>query len=310
MKLNIKYFLMGGLVPLVFLLSCSSSKTVTQKAELHLLKDADGWVIDTISDGCIWYKYENYYAPFQSKQVVNVLEINLENRDNEFKIVHSEQKDSLSSFAEKHHAFLGVNGGYFESDVSFVKVDGTIHREITLPKENIRAWKNQGAITYDPQKRILDFIYGDNAKYKNSNALNILSSAPMLIYDGKPVGADFVDTEEDLKTFEFEDYRRHQGERHPRTAIALCNNNKMLLFTVDGRLDIAAGMSAKEVTLFLEHFFAPRYALNLDGGGSTSMWISERGDGWGIINHPSDNRKPNRYGQRMINNVLLITKTK
>ena len=39
----------------------------------------------------------------------------------------------------------------------------------------------------------------------------------------------------------------------------------------------AEGMSAKEVTLFLKKHFNPQYALNMDGGGSTTMYVKGKG---------------------------------
>ena len=52
-----------------------------------------------------------------------------------------------------------------------------------------------------------------------------------------------------------EDYRRHQGVRHPRTVVALSRSNKLLLITIDGRSKNSAGMSAKETTEFLIEYF-------------------------------------------------------
>lgn len=55
--------------------------------------------------------------------------------------------------------------------------------------------------------------------------------------------------------------------RHPRTAVALTEQNKLLLVTVDGRADLAAGMTAKELTSFINQYFKPQHALNVDGEG-------------------------------------------
>ena len=54
-------------------------------------------------------------------------------------------------------------------------------------------------------------------------AANILSGAPMLIDNNDPVGLNFTGNVEgmDLNKLDYEDFRRHQGVRHPRTAVAL-----------------------------------------------------------------------------------------
>ena len=51
----------------------------------------------------------------------------------------------------------------------------------------------------------------------------MLASAPTLIDDYNPLGETFVGnyTMEQLESFDYEDYRRHQGVRHPRTVVAV-----------------------------------------------------------------------------------------
>lgn len=76
--------------------------------------------------------------------------------------------------------------------------------------------------------------------------------------------------------------------RHPRTAIAL-RGKELLLITVDGRNEKAAGMSLYELADFLK-WLKVEQAINLDGGGSTTMWVKGFPEK-GVVNHPSDNKK-------------------
>ncbi len=72
--------------------------------------------------------------------------------------------------------------------------------------------------------------------------------------------------------------------RHPRTAFGY-NRERMFLVTVDGRQPgYSAGMSLPELADFMLKLGA-REAVNLDGGGSTTMWV--RGS---VRNRPSDGR--------------------
>ena len=99
-----------------------------------------------------------------------------------------------------------------------------------------------------------------------------------------------------------------QGVRHPRTAVALTRENKLLLITVDGRERRAQGMSAAELTHFLRRYFDPQAALNIDGGGSTTMWIQNPGNGNSpVVNFPTDNKRFDHYGQRLVTSFILIT---
>lgn len=45
-------------------------------------------------------------------------------------------------------------------------------------------------------------------------------------------------------------------------------------------------------------------ALNLDGGGSSTLWVQSAG----VLNHPSDNKTFDHFGQRIVPNVIAIRK--
>lgn len=84
--------------------------------------------------------------------------------------------------------------------------------------------------------------------------------------------------------------------RHPRTAIGYNKDkSKLYLVTVDGRQKSSAGMTLKELSEFML-YIGCYDALNLDGGGSTTMIIKDK-----IVNSPSD-----LFGERKIGNGLLI----
>lgn len=271
--------------------------------------DWNGWTIDSIAPGYVWYNYTGYYGPFNSNQTVNVISFDYKQSQYNLEIVHSETPDSVSAFADRHGAIAAINGSYFEPDVSFVKVDKKILREVTANKDHVGFWKHEGALFYDTKKKKMAIAYGNNDSYKASTYANILSGAPMLIDDFEQVGETFAAMPDsiDIKKLNYEDYRRHQGVRHPRVAVALTADEKLILIVIDGRWPSSAGMTAKEVTQFLTRYFKPRYALNIDGGGSTTMWIKNRGViGTNVVNFPVDNKRYDHYGQRTVNNVILL----
>ena len=268
-----------------------------------------GWTVRQLDgDKLVWYRFHG--EKFGAKQFVNVLALDLNCKDYELDFVALEKADSLSSVALSHDAEVGINGTY-EWDASFVKADGKVYSEITLPSDHIRYWKHEGAVAFDGKK--VKIGYGNKASYLKNKMPDIFSSSPMLIDNYKPVGAAFVGdiSELDLDKLHYEDYRRHQGVRHPRTAIALSRSNKLLLITIDGRSENGAGMSAKEVTEFLCEYFNPRYALNLDGGGSTTMYIKGSGESLtDVINYPTDNKRYDHYGQRRVPTHILVKRKK
>jgi len=84
--------------------------------------------------------------------------------------------------------------------------------------------------------------------------------------------------------------------RHPRTGIGVTSDGRRLLVVVDGRSRRSVGMTLRRFArTFLD--LGAVEAVNLDGGGSSVMWIK----GKGIVNSPSD-----PGGERSVVNALMI----
>jgi len=95
-------------------------------------------------------------------------------------------------------------------------------------------------------------------------------------------------------------------DRNSRTAIGYAHNRQTLfLVTVDGgQPGYSVGMRLEELADFMAHELADftvsganaYQALNMDGGGSTTMVVRRR-----VVNHPSD-----PIGERSVGNALLV----
>ena len=83
---------------------------------------------------------------------------------------------------------------------------------------------------------------------------------------------------------------------HPRTAAGIAPGNKLLLATIDGRrTGFSEGMYLREVADLLSSYGATD-AINLDGGGSTTMAFDYYGDGATraqLVNRPSGSERYN-----------------
>lgn len=98
-------------------------------------------------------------------------------------------------------------------------------------------------------------------------------------------------------------------DRHPRSAIGIDDKGRTLfLVTVDGRQPgYSVGMSLAELADFMSSQLAlftksrvnAAQALNLDGGGSTTMVVRRQ-----VVNRPSD-----QTGERTVANALLVVTT-
>jgi Phosphodiester glycosidase len=83
--------------------------------------------------------------------------------------------------------------------------------------------------------------------------------------------------------------------RHPRTGVGVTGDGDVLLVTVDGRKPRhSVGMTLVAFARLFKSIGA-RWALNLDGGGSTTMWVRGR-----VVNRPSDGR------ERRVGSALMV----
>jgi uncharacterized protein YigE (DUF2233 family) len=101
----------------------------------------------------------------------------------------------------------------------------------------------------------------------------------------------------------------HPGtnQRHPRTAVGVSRDGKTVYFiVVDGRQPHSRGLSLTDLAnTFIE--LGAHDALNLDGGGSSAMFVREAG---GIVNAPSGGRWEARLGLGVEEELPPRTKTR
>ena len=119
-----------------------------------------------------------------------------------------------------------------------------------------------------------------------TQATSVIGGGPQLIKNGR---VEITNTAEKiLPSF--------VSDGHPRTAIARLKSGQILLLTVDGRQPgESIGMSLTMLADLLLEFGAVD-AINLDGGGSTTMVIRNK-----LVNKPSD-----ATGERPVSDAILV----
>ncbi len=117
------------------------------------------------------------------------------------------------------------------------------------------------------------------------DADDIVSGAGLLVHRGQAI-TDWTDE------------RLREGfttERHPRTMIGANRNGILWLVTVDGRNpQLSVGMTFTELQR-LAAGLNLYSALNLDGGGSSTMVVNGK-----VVNHPSDAAGPRRVSDAIL----------
>jgi hypothetical protein len=121
-----------------------------------------------------------------------------------------------------------------------------------------------------------------------ASVLNVVAGAGRVLLNGQPVPGSVNVSEKTSVAF--------LETLHPRTFVGFDRDTtKLFLCTVDGRQETSDGMDFAQMADFLLSIGAWN-AINLDGGGSTTMVINGQ-----VVNSPSD-----RTGERPVANTLQI----
>lgn len=119
---------------------------------------------------------------------------------------------------------------------------------------------------------------------KWENVKHIISGGPYLVKDNQI----FIDiTAQKLQSI---------GGRNPRTAIGYTKDNDLILVAADGREGSSVGLTLTELANLMRSLGCTN-AINLDGGGSTVMYVNGM-----IVNHPQ------QTGGIALSNALVISK--
>jgi exopolysaccharide biosynthesis protein len=166
---------------------------------------------------------------------------------------------------------------------SEIPADGYVISAVGSAREWVKTYVRKGAtISFD--WRLNPIEPGTNIEWLR--AYSMLGGGPQLIKAGKVA---ITDREEKMAP-------GFATDRHPRTAIAKLESGRLVLVTVDGRQPgVSAGMTLQMLAELLLELGAVE-AINLDGGGSTTMVINNK-----VVNRPSD-----QTGERPVSDAILI----
>ena len=249
------------------------------------------WETTTTSDGII-HKRAMLPSLYQGPQHINLIEIPTELKMR-FDIGISEQMKPISQLASEHQALAAINGSFYNmqkgNSVCYLQVGKQVVDTTTTKEFRLRV---TGAIyTHKKKVHILPWSREIEKKYHKKKG-TILASGPLLLANGEKCSWETCDSSFIVT-------------KHPRSAIFTTKDKKVVLITVDGRSKgNATGVSIPELTHLIQ-ILGGDDALNLDGGGSTTLWMKQN-TGNGVVNCPSDNGKFDHQGERKIPNIIYV----
>ena len=250
------------------------------------------WRVDTVAEGIVWREGSFAGSLFGSNQRIIVLEMDARKMKATFDVAAS--PDTLwltSAFGHRHRAIAALNGTFFDvkkgGSVDFVKDDGRVVNENRLSGGQ-RATHQKAAIVMQKRRLRIRKWNGKPGWERKLRQDDVMETGPLLLFEGQNQPLDST---------------AFVNHRHPRTCVAL-TKEKVLWVTVDGRSQEANGVSLPELADVVR-WLGARDAVNLDGGGSTTLWIEGQPDN-GVVNYPSDNQRFDHAGERKVANVLLL----
>lgn len=249
------------------------------------------WKIESPQKGII-HKYVSIPQLYQVPQSISLIEID-PGAGLKVGVTVSDKMRETSRMASEQGAIAAINGSYFDmkrgNSVCFLKVDRQVVDTTTLGEFARRV---TGAISIRKGKmKIISWNRQIEKQYKGKKGI-VLASGPLMLKDGRY--CDWSLCEKDfIRT------------KHPRSAVALTKDGKILFITVDGRFPKHAGGVSIPELAHLIRILGGKDAINLDGGGSTTLWLSGAPDN-GIVNYPCDNKRFDHRGERTVPNILYI----
>lgn len=285
MKKNILLFL-TWLCALGFPLS---AQTV---ADSVVLVSAE-WETTVSPDGLV-HKRAVFPSLYKGPQHINLVEIPAR-RKLHFDIGVSDKMTPISRLARERQALAAINGSFYNmkvgNSVCYLQLGKQVVDTTTASEFRLRV---TGAVyTHKKKLRILPWSREIEKKYRQKKGA-VLASGPLLLEDGETCSWTMCDSS-------------FIATKHPRSAVFTTKDKKTVLITVDGRAaGKATGVSIPELA-HLIRVLGGDDALNLDGGGSTTLWMEQAPDN-GVLNCPSDNRKFDHQGERSIPNIIYVHK--
>ena len=253
------------------------------------------WNKEKVAKGIEWYQYHftGEEKLFDAEEFVNVIVVDQKKAKRRFALTALEGKlRRTSQAALDSGAIVAINGSFYNTrppynSVCYLKING----EVIFERSGKMGDRDGGAVLIDDRGRV-SVEQGDPVDLQwvsTRTEPSIIGSGPMMLQDGQRI---------DMGTGAFVTLR------HPRTAIGT-SGNKVYLVTVDGRSKgNSLGVNLNELANILKWLGAEN-ALNLDGGGSTTMYIEGQPEN-GIVTRPCDNQKFDRQGERRVSNSLLL----
>lgn len=189
-------------------------------------------------------------------------------------------KAPLATIAVENYGVIGgINGGYFAGakPIGVLRRQGHADSAKFWPGRSAFGWNEEGEAIFIDGREISDI--GSEKRFDKYTEM--LQAGPLLLKVGES-----VDNTEDIKG-------NVLNFRHPRTVVGT-DGKRVMWAVIDGRDNMHSVGTTIEETRKVCRWLGMTTALNLDGGGSSSLWW--RGNTFTLPSNSRDAERPIPYG--------------
>jgi hypothetical protein len=219
-------------------------------------------------------------------------------------------RQTTLDFLLQEHAQIAINAHYFlpwpssspdASLVGFAASNGTVYSAFEVPRQSYALAPYAPALNIDAENHA-SIVHRDPAFADGKHILepvkvwNAVSGSAQIVTGGETTIPEYAPRGvlQPGGPNAYSNAKSWYAQINARSAIGISKDGvTLVLFTVDARGG-SAGMSVGEVADLLIEDYGVYQALNLDGGGSTTLAVDGR-----IVNVSSDNPKGRKVGSSL-----------
>ena len=273
-----RLFVMAALVSLTWMGRAQTA------ADSLALVNAD-WKVTELQQGLV-AKKAVFASLYGVPQEVSLLEVSP--KKFKFNVQEHNAMERTGEVSRREGAVAALNGTFYNMkvgySVSYLQKDG-----IVIDTTSTGSYQSNGAL-YIKKGKIAIMAWdkqAEKAMQAKPGKASVMAAGPLMRLDGKDCSTEGLN-------------RSFCDNKHPRSAVVLTKDKKVLLVVVDGRRKgKCEGVSIAEFT-HLVRVLGGVDALNMDGGGSSTLWSAAMPDD-GVINTPSD-----KSGERKVANSIGV----
>ncbi|MDD3108558.1 MAG: phosphodiester glycosidase family protein [Alistipes sp.] len=198
-----------------------------------------------------------------------------------FDLVQDSLRTETSALGQRHDATVAVNGGFFRMDTPQAVACGYMRVDDRCPAQTPSDFGGAVAVDRSGNLQILPWMPREEEQTTAVDRYeDVMEVGPLLVSGGVS-----------LRSWD------ESEPRHPRTCAGVRADGTVVLLVVDGRQKGAEGMALCELACVAQ-WMGLQEVVNLDGGGSTTLWTRPTG----VVNRPSDGGR-----ERRVCNALVAT---